>query len=464
MFLSKWQLFFIVLTLIVVLLPGIIASRRIKSADDYNVGGRSAGSVLVAGTILGTIVGGSATIGTAQLGSSLGMSAWWFTLGSGIALIFMAVFYAKPMRDSGLTTVSEFLVLKYGKNAGPVTSLSATAGMFFSVVAGTITSCHTIAAVFGVSMNAAAMLMVIMVAALVFFGGISGSAMAGIFKMIIIFSTIFVGGFWAFMDMGGLTEMHMLFPLSYWSSLFGGGLQTGWYNLISMIVGVISTQTYVQALFSAKDSKTAVKGCLLAAVIAIPVGLPSIVIGMYMHLLYQGMPPVQSLPVFMLTCLPEWLGSIGIAGLLLSSIGSIAGIALGIGTMVSRDIFGDLLGLTDSVKLLWINRFCVLLATGLAILVAFRNLNSLVLEWNFLSMALRGAGVFLPLTLAVFCPNLVHKELGFTAMVAGVLVALTWKLFVPDANNALFPSLAANLIFLVPGMFISWRHQKSKLS
>ena len=462
MFLSKEQLLFIILTLVVVLLPGILASRRIKSADDYNVGGRSAGSFLVAGTILGTIVGGSATIGTAQLGASLGMSAWWFTLGSGIALIFMAVFYAKPMRDSGLTTISEFLVLKYGKNAGPVTSLSATAGMFFSVVAGTITSCHTIAAVFGVSMNLAAVFMTVMVAALVFFGGINGSALAGIFKMIIIFSTIFVGGFWAFMDMGGLVEMHMLFPLSYWSSLFGGGLQTGLYDLVSMVVGVISTQTYVQALFSAKDSKTAFRGCLLAALIAIPVGLPSIIIGMYMHLLYQGMPAVQSLPVFMLTRLPEWLGGIGIAGLLLSSIGSIAGIALGIGTMVSRDIFQGLLGYTDSYKLLWINRCCVLLATGLAIVVAFHNLDSLVLEWNFLSMALRGAGVFLPLTLAVFCPRLVHRQWGFFAMVAGVLVALSWKFIVPEANNALFPSLAANLCFLIPGMLVSWYRQRTR--
>lgn len=38
-------------TLLVTLLPGLLAAKRVKSADDYNVGGRSSGAGLVAGTI-----------------------------------------------------------------------------------------------------------------------------------------------------------------------------------------------------------------------------------------------------------------------------------------------------------------------------------------------------------------------------------------------------------------------------
>ena len=120
------------MTLAVTILPGVYAARKIKSADDYNVGGRSAGVGMVAGSIIGTIVGGAATVGTAQLGYKLGLTAWWFTLGSGIALIIMAIFYAVPLRRSSLTTVSEFLVGNYGKVAGPFTSISASAGIFFT--------------------------------------------------------------------------------------------------------------------------------------------------------------------------------------------------------------------------------------------------------------------------------------------------------------------------------------------
>ncbi|MFU2361593.1 MAG: sodium:solute symporter family protein, partial [Phascolarctobacterium sp.] len=136
-------------TLLVTLLPGIWAARRVKSADDYNVGGRSSGAGLVAGTIIGTIIGGAATVGTAQLGFKLGLTAWWFTLGSGIALLLMAAFYAVPLRRSSLTTVAEFLVTDYGKLAGWLATFSACAGIFFSIVASTLTALHLIAGLFG---------------------------------------------------------------------------------------------------------------------------------------------------------------------------------------------------------------------------------------------------------------------------------------------------------------------------
>ena len=56
----------LIATLAVVLGCGIYSSRKVKSADDFDVGGRSAGVIMVAGSIAATIIGGAATIGTAQ--------------------------------------------------------------------------------------------------------------------------------------------------------------------------------------------------------------------------------------------------------------------------------------------------------------------------------------------------------------------------------------------------------------
>lgn len=105
----------ILFTVALVIGIGIYHSRSIKSAAGYSVGGRSAGVPLVAGSIAGTVVGGGATIGTAQLAFNFGLSAWWFTLGSGIAFILMGLFYARRMRGTGLETIPQFLSLNYGK-------------------------------------------------------------------------------------------------------------------------------------------------------------------------------------------------------------------------------------------------------------------------------------------------------------------------------------------------------------
>ena len=442
----------LVLTCVVTLLPGFIAARKIKSADDYNVGGRSAGTGLVAGSIIGTIVGGAATVGTAQLGFKLGLTAWWFTLGSGIALCIMALFYAVPLRKSGLTTVSEFLVGSYGPVAGVFASLSASAGIFFSIVASTLTALHLVAGIFNISLPMSAVFIVLFTAGLVFFGGISGSGMAGILKIAFIFATIFVGGFLSFNHMGGWQGLHTAFPAYPWFSLFGRGVQDGLFSFVSMLVGVISTQSYVQAIFSAKDSKTAAAGCVTAALIVIPVGLPSVLIGMFMHLHHPDINSIEALPLYLLHYLPDWLGGIGIGAVLLSALGSIAGLSLGIGTMLSRDIVKNLWRSIGSVQLLWASRFSVLLVTVGAIAFVFMHLDSSVLEWNYLSMALRGSGIFLPLTFAVFFPGRIWPRLGAAAVIAGIVGSCLWKHVAGSDINSLFPALALNLLFLIPGL------------
>ena len=422
-------------TLLVTLLPGIWAARRVKSADDYNVGGRSSGVGLVAGTIIGTIVGGAATVGTAQLGFKLGLTAWWFTLGSGIALLLMAAFYAVPLRRSSLTTVAEYLVTDYGKPAGWLATFSACAGIFFSIVASTLTALHLIAGLFGVPLLAAAAIVI-----------------AVTFKIVLIFASIFVGGFLAYVDMGhwqGLTQSFAAYP---WFSLFGRGVEDGLVSLGSMIVGVISTQTYVQALFSARDTKTAAVGCCAAALIVIPVGLPSVMIGMFMHLHHPEINSIDALPLYLVTYLPQWLGGIGLGAVLLSALGSIAGLALGVGTMISRDIVSKIWLKATSAGQLWASRLSVLAVSVAAMVFVFMHLDSSVLEWNYLSMALRGSGIFLPLTFCIFFPGRVRASMGVAAMGAGIFAALFWKHISPWEINSLLPALVYNLFFLLIGL------------
>ena len=453
--LSMIHIVSLILTLVATILPGVLAARKIKSADDYNVGGRSAGVGLVAGSIIGTIVGGAATMGTAQLGFKLGLTAWWFTLGSGIALIIMAIFYAVPLRRSSLTTVSEFLVGNYGKIAGPFTSISASAGIFFSIVASTLTALSLVAGLFKVNMEVSAAIVLLLTVAIVFFGGISGAGMAGLLKILLIFSTIFVGGIISFMDLGQWQGLKATFPEDPWFSLLGRGVEDGLFSLVSMIVGVISTQSYVQSIFSAKDSKTAAAGCISAALVVIPVGLPSVMIGMFMSKMHPEINSIDALPMYLVTYLPEWLGGIGLGAILISAMGSLSGLALGVGTMISRDLVKNIWKGASSTNLLWASRISVLLVTICAIVFVFFHLDSSVLEWNYLSMALRGSGIFLPLTFAVFFPGKVNRKFGIMAIIGGIAVACLWKYIAPWKINGLFPALACNLLFLVPGLFVN---------
>lgn len=450
------QLLSMTITLLVFIGVGLYAARKVKSAEDFSIGGRSSGIALVSGTITGTIIGGAATMGTAQLAYTVGLSAWWFTLGSGLGLIIMAIFYAQPLRKTGLDTIPQFLVLHYGKTAGPITSVASSLGIFFSIVASMLTSVNLLSAIFGVSAWLSVAITVLIVVCYVFFGGIYSTGLSGNLKLGLIYLTLFVAGIQAYLALGGWTGISQHFAPDPWLSLFGRGVWLDVENALSLVVGVLCTQTYMQAIYAASDSKTAVVGALIAAAITIPVGLPSVAIGLYMHEHFPHIPAINALPLYILNNMQPWLGGAALAALLMSSIGSVAGLALGVGTMISRDIFGEVWKLNEDKKLLWLNRSIVLMITIGAALLAFGNMQSLVLQWNFFSMALRGTGIFVPLTIAVFYPGKLMPVTAVWAMVTGVSAAMMWTMAFPG-NNPLFIGLAASTAVVVWGLAYQYK-------
>ena len=80
----------VVFTVAILVAVGILSGRKVKDAKSFAAGGNN-GSWLVCGTILGTLVGGQSTIGTAQLAFSFGLSAWWFTLGAAIGAVLLGM-------------------------------------------------------------------------------------------------------------------------------------------------------------------------------------------------------------------------------------------------------------------------------------------------------------------------------------------------------------------------------------
>ncbi len=453
--LTSAHVFSLTITLLLFVAPGLYAARQVRSADDFSLGNRSAGVSVVAGAIVGTIIGGAATLGTAQLAFCIGMSAWWFTLGSGIGLLILAVFYAKPLRQTGLSTIPQFLVTHYGKAAGPLTSLASSLGIFFSIVASMLSGFGLITAILGVAPTTAALITVALVCAYVFLGGIKGTGWSGLCKTGLLYLTLMIAGVAAFASLGGFGGLQATFNSGPWLNLLGRGSGLELSNAGSLIVGIISTQTYAQAIFAARDPRTAVIGSLVAAALTIPVGLPSIMIGLFMRANHPDILPLNALPLYLLTYLPAWLGGIALATLLLASIGSIAGLALGIGTMISGDIIRDLFGLSDSKTLLRVNRGCVLLISACAACFVLHNLNTLVLDWNFLSMALRGAGVFAPLTLAVLWPGRIRPHAAIWSMLAGIAASLAWSLLIPGYGNPLLPGLGLSLVVMLAGLLLT---------
>lgn len=160
----------IIVTLCAVTLVGIYAGRMVKSALDFSVGGRRAGATVVAGTIMGTLVGGSSTIGTAQLAFQYGLCAWWFTLGAGLACAVLGLGLARRLHESALETAPQYLVSVYGERIGPVASIFSSAGIYLNIIAQGLAAVALLTSMFRISPVTATLIGVCLVLAYVFFG------------------------------------------------------------------------------------------------------------------------------------------------------------------------------------------------------------------------------------------------------------------------------------------------------
>lgn len=427
---------------------GVSAARNVKSAADFSVGGHRSGVALVSGTIVGTIIGGASTVGTAQLAFSIGLSAWWFTLGAGIAIIVMGLFYAAPLRESKLQTIPQFLTLHYGSRAGMLACVAASLGIFFSIVANILSATPLVAAVFQTGPALAVGFVMALTVVYVLFGGVWATGRVGILKTVLIYIALIAVGYVTYVKMGGWKGFAIAFPPYPWFSLMGRGWSNDLASGLSLVVGTLTTQTYIQALFSARDAQVARHGSFVAALITLPSGIPAVMVGMYMRVHHPDIAPIDALPLFVLTYLPAWLGGLALAGLLLASIGSAAGLALGVGTMMTRDLFPAMRLRFCQEHMLATNRITVMAVMLSAALFTFGNLSSLVLEWNFLSMGLRGAGIFIPFSLAIFWPGRVSAGAAVWSMAAGTFMAFSWKFIAPAGMDPLYAGLAASACVL----------------
>ena len=115
MSISIFHILGLILAVALIETVGILSVRKVKNASDFNTGSGRAGTWVVTGAIIGTLVGGQSTVGTAQLAFSFGISAWWFTLGMALGCVALAIGYVVPLRHSGSSTLLEIVRKEYGR-------------------------------------------------------------------------------------------------------------------------------------------------------------------------------------------------------------------------------------------------------------------------------------------------------------------------------------------------------------
>lgn len=444
----------ILLTLGVVCAIGISAMRKVTSSEDFSIGGRKSTAVMVAGGILGSIVGGGGTVGTAQAAFSKGLVGWWQTLGLGIGCFVLGVFFANHLYKTRVETVPQVLMQTYGTKIGPITSLFGSIAIFFSIISQLKSFTPLLQSMFPASLSLpmAAVIGIILVLCLVMFGGLMGASMVGIFKMVMIYISMVICGGLAFVKIGGFSGMQASLPASYFNLFADGSANIA--SGISLCLGVLVTQIYIQSVLSAIDPKAARNGALISCALTLPMGLLGVVIGMYMKVAHPDLQAAQALPQFFLTYMPSFVAGIFIATLMITTLGSMAGLSLGVATMMTRDIYKRIRTNASDKESLYVLRVLIAVICCLAGYFTISKAAVYIQEFVFLSFALRTCVFLIPMAFAFFYKGRLTPAAGLASVLAGPIVNIIWNLTKGDQGfllgiDPIFAGLIAGLVAFI---------------
>lgn len=435
-------------------------------------GGKKGGKIswgVAAGLIMGTLVGGTSTVGTAQLAFNYGMTAWWFTLGGGLGCLILGLIYVKPLRAQASPTLVGMVRDEYGPKVGMAATILNSVGTFINILSQLIAASAVVVVVFETMGTVVAILLsAVFMILYVVFGGTKGAGIVGILKTVLLYLTMVICGVIVLRKCGGLggftdmvNNLHLVnadgTERNLWS-LFGRGFWTDFGSCMSLILGVLTTQTYAQAVLTARSDRDGRIAAFISTILIPIIGVFGIMVGLYMRKVDPDISAKVALTKYILeySGIPSLLGGIMLGALFIASVGTGAGLSLGIATVVNRDLLSR--GKTvDAKKTDATNKLLIVVILAVAAVLTCVLPADTIQDYAFLSMALRGCTVFAPLCFALWASKKVKSGWAMASVVGGSVVALIYGVLklqgvITFPLAAVFPGIVVGLVCMFIGL------------
>ncbi len=414
--------FFAVLASTVI--AGAAAKRSVRKSSDFtNAGGRLT-SGMVAGSLVGGFVGGTSIVGTGELAFQHGMASLWFTLGGGMAVILLGMFSARFLQLQ-VETLPELIGSQYGNQARLGASLFLSLGMFIQVIAQLLAALPFLSVFWQTELHWLAVVPALLIFSYVLAGGFMGASLVGTLKTAMLILLLACTGIWLWTQGSGETYVR------WWTegrlSLVAPEANLGWAQGGAMIVGIFSTQAYLQPIFASLNASEAKKGSVSAGMVIILIGIVSAWIGMYMYDNHPHLSPREAVPQFFLMHAPNWFSGAAYAVILLSAVMTGAALTLSIATILNRDVIARYTARFRSDRdNLVLSRALIIAVIAIGYVMVCLDSNALILKWAFLSMTLRGVTIFFPVLFFLLRFGPIDPRWAVLAVWGAPVIALVW--------------------------------------
>jgi SSS family solute:Na+ symporter len=413
------ELIIIIVYFLIIIVIGIVSRKKAREADDFFVAGRKSSAWFVTGSLLATVIGGSATIGMAGFGFTRGLTgAWWILVGS-IGLIVLGLFFTGKVRKFALYTLPELIEKQYDRRVAFASSILIVIA-WIGVIAAQIIAAGTIMSV--LDMGSRELWMVIFSVVFILYtllGGQYSVLRTDLFQSVIIFGGIFAGVGVLLTKLGGWGGFYTSLPKDMFAfpvnSQFDG-MNLLYYLLIVGLTYVVGPDMYSR-IFCARDDKTARISTFTTAGLLIPIALAITVIGMGAAVLFPQISAEQALPTVIKEIFSPLLGGVVLAALLCAVMSSADTTLLSASTILSVDVIGKFRPTSSDTDVLPRSRWIILIL-GICSLIVALLLKGIISSLLF-AYTVYTCGVTLPVIFGFFRDKLRITGNGALAALIG---------------------------------------------
>ncbi len=449
---DSMQLAGILLTIAVFAAIGILSGKKIKTKSDYYVAGGRFGTISVAATTCGMYVGGGAVIGTAQLAFTNGFSGLYFSIGCCMALVCSGVFFSGRIRSSGHETIQEMVRGEFGQTAGLMATLLGILGFYINCISQFFSGISLVGALFpSFSVLTASLITAGLILVCVYMGGFLGMSLINVIKTAILAATVLIAAVFILWSTSGLSSLAGALPEEHLTA-FPRGMNQDLGNALSVMLGIMSTQSTIQAIYAAKDNRSCKVGFVLGGLMLPVVGICCVLIGLYMRATAPEIPALQAFPQFIIMHTHGLVSGVILATTLIAVASAGVSLVLGIASILVNNLYLRLKPQAGTDGQLLFSRGVIIAILVITVVIINIGASDAVLQYNFLSMGLRCTVLFLPMCAALFLPGRVSRRFAIASIVLGPIALLLGKYVIPLPFDCIFLGLIVNGLIMLLGV------------
>lgn len=449
----------------IMLLVGILASRRSTSMTDFAVGGRNMSLTVCSISIVATWFGSGPMMGSAAAayaGNTLEVLR--DPLVSGVSLFIAGFFFARTYRRSRRTTSIEFAEIRIGPLAGVISSfVGLIAGTLwlggvlfaFGVVFETLTGQPAAIGILGGTL---------VIVVYTMFGGLQAVAATDVLQMVFIVFGVLVLFFVVLDDVGGWSEVAPQLPAHAFDFKPQGSSPSDWFSYLQVWFSsglvAIGTMSLVQRAMAARDEYVAQNAFYIGGFMYLVFGMVPVTLG---YIATVSMPGVENpnaiIPLLAVEHLHPILVAIFVGAVVSAIMSTSDSILLGCGTIISVNLLPRVQAEPSEVLKLRVARWSVPVIAVMALYTAFNTTTVISAIASAISVGF--AGLSAPGILNIWWPKL-NRVGGYSGITAGFVTFGFLKFLYPDIP-ADFVGFWASLVVAVVASLLTQDSSPPKL-